>query len=116
MTACVLCGRAVVPRPGVRLRPERARCEGCARVHVQTSSAPVVHPSLPYERDPAAQVFVELYPDGSTYAHVGAVMGVTREAARVIGRRAVAKLAAALGESSDLNLEARTQVRKGRRT
>jgi hypothetical protein len=65
----------------------------------------VVHPTLPYARDVAAQMFVAAFFDGASPDAVGEALGITGERARQIEAGALAKLAIALpsrGITSDV--------------
>jgi DNA-directed RNA polymerase sigma subunit (sigma70/sigma32) len=54
--------------------------------------AAAVHPTLPFERDEAAQRFVEEHPEGASLNEIGEALGVTYERARQIEAAAMAKL------------------------
>ena len=94
---CAVCQAAVEVPPGVKPRTaKRTRCDACKGVHLQTRSLAVVHPALPYARDPAAAYFVEVFPDGAPLTAIAEAMGITRSRAQQIEAHAVAKLADSL--------------------
>lgn len=70
------------------------RCEGCRGVHVQEAldAGAFVHPSLPYELDWACQILVNAHPEGLSLEQIGEALAITRENARKIELRALAKL------------------------
>lgn len=87
---CTSCGRL---RPREDLS-RTGRCTDCGSAHVERAFArgAIVHPTLAYALDEAAQRFVAEHPDGATLDEVGAAIGMTRERIRQIEDDAIAKM------------------------
>lgn len=78
---------------GIRERVTRLRCDVCIGVHVNGTRGPaLVHPTMPYELDEAAQRFVDEHPDGGSLDEIGEAMGLTRERIRQIESIALRRL------------------------
>jgi hypothetical protein len=65
----------------------------CRGIHArpQVRNA-LVHPTLPFEFDTAAQLFVDEHPHGATLDEVGEALGLNRERVRQIEHAALAKI------------------------
>lgn len=72
---CATCGDDV-ERPG-SITIARLRCESCHGLHM-VADAPV-DSTTRFERDPVAQAFVRVNPDGASTEDIGAALGISRQ-------------------------------------
>lgn len=86
---CSFCGRSFTTTPN-----RSGRCDGCRGAQIRKDREYIVHPTLAFEHDFAARVFVRMYPDGATLEAIALVMSVTRERLRQVEELALNHLVA----------------------
>jgi len=97
---CSVCGSQISPqvdgnkhyRRALKSPPQSRRCSGCKNYHRLKDGDWIVNPTTRYEDDPAARLFVLMFPEGAHGDIVGEALGISHQRVSQIEKTAFRRL------------------------